>query len=161
MQKIDLGQTIGNLANVGVVAGIVFLAIEVGQNTEATRSATIQEISRWSYDNVTLSITNADLREAIWAACNGDPTRDQNMILNNYFTGLMRIQINRFYQAQVGTIDEQTALALGGTGGPYAWPYFEQYWARSKNRFAPEFQRFVESELLPDVQATCGDILTE
>jgi hypothetical protein len=28
MKKIDVGQTIGILANIGVVAGIVFLAIE-------------------------------------------------------------------------------------------------------------------------------------
>jgi len=32
MKKIDLGQTIGILANIGVIAGIVFLAIEVRQN---------------------------------------------------------------------------------------------------------------------------------
>ena len=32
MKKIDLGQTITILANLGVIAGIVFLAIEVRQN---------------------------------------------------------------------------------------------------------------------------------
>jgi hypothetical protein len=32
MKKIDLGQTITILANVGVIAGIVFLAIELQQN---------------------------------------------------------------------------------------------------------------------------------
>jgi hypothetical protein len=34
MKKIDLGQTIQLLANVGVVAGIVFLAFEVRQNNQ-------------------------------------------------------------------------------------------------------------------------------
>ncbi len=34
MKKIDLGQTITILANVGVVAGIVFLAVELRQNNE-------------------------------------------------------------------------------------------------------------------------------
>ncbi len=32
MQKIDLGQTVGILANIGVIAGIVFLGIELQQN---------------------------------------------------------------------------------------------------------------------------------
>ncbi len=32
MKKIDLGQTIGILANVGVIAGIVFLGFELRQN---------------------------------------------------------------------------------------------------------------------------------
>jgi len=34
MNKIDLSQAIGILANVGVIAGIVFLSIEVRQNNE-------------------------------------------------------------------------------------------------------------------------------
>ena len=32
MKKIDLGQTISILANVGVIAGIVFLGFELRQN---------------------------------------------------------------------------------------------------------------------------------
>ncbi len=34
MKKIDLGQTITILANIGVIAGIVFLGIELRQNNE-------------------------------------------------------------------------------------------------------------------------------
>ena len=34
MKKIDLGQTISILANVGVLAGIIFLAFELQQNNE-------------------------------------------------------------------------------------------------------------------------------
>ena len=34
MKKIDLGQTFGILANVGVIAGIIFLAVELQQNNE-------------------------------------------------------------------------------------------------------------------------------
>ena len=34
MKKIDLGQTVGILANIGVIVGIVFLAIEIRQNNE-------------------------------------------------------------------------------------------------------------------------------
>jgi hypothetical protein len=35
LKKIDLGQTIMILANVGEIAGIVFLAFELQQNNEA------------------------------------------------------------------------------------------------------------------------------
>jgi len=41
MKKIDLGQTITILANVGVIAGIVFLGIEVQQNSTQIERATI------------------------------------------------------------------------------------------------------------------------
>ena len=34
MKKLDLGQSIGILANVGVIAGIVFLGLELRQHNE-------------------------------------------------------------------------------------------------------------------------------
>ena len=37
MKKIDLGQTLTILANVGVIAGIVFLGYELRQNTLVLR----------------------------------------------------------------------------------------------------------------------------
>lgn len=39
MEKINLGQTIAILANIGVIAGIIFLAIEVGQNQASLEEA--------------------------------------------------------------------------------------------------------------------------
>ena len=39
MKKIDLGQTITILANIGVIAGIAFLAVDLRQNNELMRAA--------------------------------------------------------------------------------------------------------------------------
>ena len=39
MKKIDLSQTITILANIGVIAGIAFLAVELRQNNELMRAA--------------------------------------------------------------------------------------------------------------------------
>lgn len=38
MKKFDLGQTVGLLANLGVIAGIVFLGLELHQNNEVLES---------------------------------------------------------------------------------------------------------------------------
>ena len=43
MKNLDVGQTINTLANIGVIAGIVFLAIEVRQN-----QASLEESNRIS-----------------------------------------------------------------------------------------------------------------
>jgi hypothetical protein len=40
MKKIDLGQTITILANIGVIAGIVFLAVELNQNNQLLEAQT-------------------------------------------------------------------------------------------------------------------------
>ena len=45
MKKIDLGQAINTLANVGVITGIVFLGFELRQNQTVGRAATRNEIS--------------------------------------------------------------------------------------------------------------------
>ena len=48
MKKIDLGQTITILANVGVIVGIVFLAIELRQNNELLgQQARIASNEQW------------------------------------------------------------------------------------------------------------------
>ena len=44
MKKIDPGQTIQILANVGVIAGIAFLAVELRQNNELLRSSSRQAL---------------------------------------------------------------------------------------------------------------------
>ena len=161
MKKIDLAQTIMILADIGVIAGIVFLAVEIRQNTAATRSATIQDIARWSFDNVSLETTNADLRTAIRANCAGTDTPDQRQLLHSYYVGMMRIQMNRFLQSDLGTIDEQTALAIGGTGGPYTRPFFAEFWSNWKESAPAEFRSFVEAEILPNVRDSCEDRLIE
>ena len=50
MKKIGLGQTITVLANVGVIAGIVFLGLELQQNQRMVMAQTRNEISRMSID---------------------------------------------------------------------------------------------------------------
>lgn len=45
MKRIDLGQTIGILANLGVLVGILLLVYELAQNREMIRSQTRQSIA--------------------------------------------------------------------------------------------------------------------
>jgi hypothetical protein len=50
MKKIDLGQAIGILANLGVIAGIVFLAYEMQQNTAEIRASTLHGMTSMGSD---------------------------------------------------------------------------------------------------------------
>ena len=70
MKKIDLGQTIQILANLGVIAGIVFLGIELQQNNalvgaEArSRRAQIRiEAIQWQMSNPALLLARLKLHE--------------------------------------------------------------------------------------------------
>ena len=44
MKKFDLAQTVGVLANLGVIAGIAALVIELNQNTAHTRALLMDQI---------------------------------------------------------------------------------------------------------------------
>jgi hypothetical protein len=73
MKKIDVGQMISILANFGVIAGIVFLAMEVRQNTAALD----REVALSSADTLFGQVANSDylpeILEKVHAVQGSDP----------------------------------------------------------------------------------------
>jgi hypothetical protein len=149
MKKINLNETIQTIANICVVLGIVFLALEVQQNTEAVRSATVNSLSEQTYETVRLALENPDIRKAVFAARrNEDLTEDQQQIMNLVFNASLRVRQNRYLQDQFGVLDEDVSSELG-SGGIYRMGLFRDYWAVEKDRYSPGFQDYVERVLLP------------
>ena len=148
----DVTETLGVL---GVIGSLIFVAFQIQQNTNAVRGATIQAILDRSFDSVVLSVENADLRAAHQAACDGTLTADQRVHLMFFYRAVLRLQLNRFFQVQLGIIDEETALKLGGRGYIFTRPIFAELWGEAKSEYSPEFQAFIEREVLPLSQKTC------
>ena len=154
MKKIDFGQTMSILANVGVIAGIIFLGVELRQNTSAIRGTTIQAISSQLVESNFIGVDNADLRLA-WQHANSDSeqvTSTDVQILSWYYAGSMRIMENRYRQAQFGTIDEETLDQFFGFGNVYGTPYFEQWWETRRGRYPEDFVNWMEREVIPRAQ---------
>ena len=143
------------LGVLGVIGSLIFVALEIRQNTNAVRSASIQSILDSSIQLSVATIDNADLRAARRAACNNTVTEDQRSQLVAYYGLTMRVQLNRFYQVRLGILDEETALALGGRGSVYDSPFFAEYWASYRDRYSTGFQAFIEREILPRSQESC------
>jgi hypothetical protein len=97
------------LGVIGVIASLVLVAFEIRQNTRLTRSTIVQDISRWSYDASVLGVENPELRAAFLASCEGVVNDDQCLPLRQCHAALMRLEANRYYQAQLGLIDEAIA----------------------------------------------------
>lgn len=148
----DVVEMVGVL---GVIASLIFVAFQIRQNTRAIESSTIEAILSRSYDAVALSVENADLRAAQMAACNGPLTVDQREQLIAYYRALLRLQLNRFFQVRLGTIDEETALAAGGRATSYRRPIFAEIWEETKDDYSADFQDFVRRGILPMVEETC------
>ena len=134
---------------------MVFVAFEIRQNTDAVRSSTLHDVSRMSYDVTALLVENADLREARRALCGENATEDQYDQFRLWYASLMRVQQNRFFQVQLGILDESEVLAVGGRGGAYRHPYFAEFWSRVRDSYPPEFIQYIEAEVLPLSQESC------
>lgn len=89
MKKIDVGQTIAVLANLGVIAGIVFLGIELRQNNEQMAAQSRYNYYQRRIDFGLTMALNTELREAVG-----------KMRRNEELTPLERGRLFDFYLAQ-------------------------------------------------------------
>lgn len=148
MREVDINETIQTVANVGVVAGIFFLALEIQQNTDAVRSSVVQALSEQAYESVRIAIENPEVREAYIAAADGTLTDEQRQLMNLLYTASLRIRQNRYLQAELGILDVDTSSELGN-GGIYRSADFRRYWREESGTYSPGFQQYVEQVLLP------------
>ena len=134
MKKIELSEIIGILANVGVIAGIVFLAIEVGQqntvNLLSGRDAAVENFNGFR----TLLLENPDLME-IWNRGTADEQLDGqgvdrfNLLCQNTLWGRLTI-VNR--QRALG-LDSEVRGTIGGVREDVRnSEHFRRCWERTK-----------------------------
>jgi hypothetical protein len=71
MKKIDVGQFIAILANLGVLAGIAFLAVELRQSNELISAEARFNMLATRTEPYTLQITERDLPEILVKDRNG------------------------------------------------------------------------------------------
>jgi hypothetical protein len=115
MKKIDLGQTITILANVGVIAGIAFLAYEIRLTRSALVGTTYQQRTT-SVENWDFNIANSDnIARAIMnnaeAVANGDGfeslSEEDKFRLRSISVATFNRLDNYFYQYELGLISEE------------------------------------------------------
>ena len=63
MKKIDLGQIVGTLANLGVLLGILLLVYELSQNREMMRAQTRQSVAELLVNLLAMESTDPLLPE--------------------------------------------------------------------------------------------------
>ena len=150
MKKIDLGQTIQILANVGVIAGIVFLAIELRQAQLVGRSQVRNEITL-GYLELYLNDMHMDDRTlALTAGGVDEPLSDADQTrLNIWGNAWFRIWENAFYQYRQGLFDEEEfrAASAGLRGRVNTTPRLRDRFCRGRENLSAGFVGYVDSLL--------------
>lgn len=152
MKKIDLGQTISIIANVGVITGIVFLAVEIQQNSEALGVQARQNRQNVRRSIMVRSVDNSELGRALHKVqIGGDLSPFEQFTLEE--EALFRI-VNWeivFNDVREGLLEEN-AIPLNGWKITFqSWPgmpaVWERYSAGAGNQ-NPEFVAFVNENIV-------------
>ncbi len=124
MKKIDLGQILGILANVGVIAGIVFLAVEIRQNTESLdesrrlAAANAYQARAFAFGSQTLANAHSpEMVEAIvsFQAAGGQSqpsaalaalSPQDRQRIRWFYLAQLALRDNNYYQYRNGYLDE-------------------------------------------------------
>lgn len=137
----------------GVVLSLLFVGLEIRDNTNAVRGATIQGISDQSI-TVTLAIAETpELRAGfskVLAGREEELTLEEEDAVVQVYSAAMRISENRFRQMALGVLDSPNSV--GGGSALYRVPFFRAYWATRGSEYPEDFGDYVERVLLPLAQ---------
>ena len=149
MRKLDLGQTITILANLGVIAGIVFLGIELGQNNQ------LMESEAREARNQRLIEINRDIyavpgfAELLVKTGRGETLTEAEEHKLHAF-GLMRLRMieAQYFDSLEGNITNNVpGYRNAFRGGVYNAPMGDA-WERNKSTFSVDFVQFMEENVV-------------
>ena len=143
MKKIDLGQTVTILANLGVIAGIVFLAVELRQNNALMAAqARFNQLSAQAETHIILA-ENPDLAWALVRANNNEELNPEEEASLQYYVRSVFTKMQWTY----GEIPEG-ARPLERWRKVSAEPYRRRFWAESKGEFNQNFVAWMEEHVI-------------
>jgi len=141
MKKIDLGQTVGILANIGVLGGLLLLVFELQQSREMMEAQTRHDVSQGIVDQLGELASNADLADLeLRGMCGKLESRLDVRRFSSHVNSRLRYWEDVHYQYRRGLYAESEFRAQ-----TQAWRSYLQFsgvldnWNRMKGGFAPEF----------------------
>lgn len=157
MKKLDIGQAINTLANIGVIAGIVFLVFELQQNNELLESEIRSTRHIVRRDDYLLPLEHPQLGEALIKHRHGEPLSEyEGIILNRaMMTNLFNLQYV-FTEYRQGRIEESAIPIESWRGSfngdtlsqPGYWPDTQEFWDANKFEFDPSFVQWMEENVV-------------
>jgi len=149
--KVDLGRTIGILANVGVIAGIVFLGYELRQNNELLASQARSNLDDNRNSMQLNLVENAGgIADIIFKARTGEQLTEPELWRLGVRRSMLLYSYESMYRETVlGPLSEndipvtQWAASFRGDPGMLAM------WEGLKGDMDPDFAKFMDESVLP------------
>jgi len=154
MSLMDTAQLLGNLGeffgSIVVVATLIYLAIQVKQNTQSIRLETIHEISS-GFNNVYSQLaSNRELTDIYHRGSFNFQSLDETEKLRFTFTvvQMLRTEFEQFLQWREGAIDDDHWQSLSSTfRDGMRLPGWQEVWSKRKHHYTEDFQKVVAKQL--------------
>ena len=149
MKKIDLGQTISIIANLGVIAGIVFLAVEIRQNNELLRAGARESQAESRAGTLERWATDGELMQLRLKASTSDPltTAEEWRVALDFSSIMTRLE-HDYELYQRGRIEY--VPVQGWVGIFDRWPYMRLLWPARRGNYSPVFVEFMEENVVKE-----------
>ena len=132
---------------VGLVVSLIYVGIQVTDNTSAMRSETASNASTEFIDWYTHLSADPELMEVWLSGVTPPESLDQTQSLRFVFLlHIIMLQFqNNYYLVEEGTLDKKMLSAINNTlATTRGAPGFEMYWSLRRDLLYPEFQAYVE-----------------
>ncbi len=145
MKKIDLGQSIGTLANVGVIAGIIFLGVELQQNNELLSEEAQRARSQAAREGWILIAENGELAEILEKDAGGEKLTGVELRRMDalWMRTLWGYQTS-FLQLPREEVEAMTTYFRSTWGD---MPSFHATWEQNRTTFRPAFVEFMDTNV--------------
>jgi hypothetical protein len=151
MSIIELGALGEFVASFGVIAMLVFLTLQVCQNTKALRLSTSHAVTGELQDMFSLVASNEGLAQVMTEAARKPhlqvPTRVR---YTTYTSNLLRVHENAYLLRHENSISQAhwngiTRMMIDYT----SMAAFPEYWNDRKHWFSDDFQSYMDAEIVP------------
>jgi hypothetical protein len=165
MSLEDLGNVGEFVAAIAVVVSLLYLAVQIRQNTRAVRSSVFSELQSEIRQNSFALASNEDLAR-IWRQANEDfesLTADERIRFFSHAMSQFSMYENVYFQHRNSMIEDE--ISEGWCSGMRFFlsrPAFKAYWANMSLVYSRSFQSFIEREQVRaerEIACQQGDVI--
>ena len=147
MKISAINEGVSLIANIGVIGSIIFLGLEMQQNTEMMQSRTrnsIVEHQLFQYGRVLDNTEIFDIRQKLNS--NLDVTETERNQFHFYVFSQLRMWENEFYQYQMGLFDaEEFDARRIAWGRVMSFDASVERWKIAEETFDPDFRVYLNA----------------
>lgn len=149
MKKLDFAQSLGIVANVGVIAGIVFLAVELRQNNELLVSQARMNslLARASYQQY-VATNEGGIADILLKVRDQELTGTEQFRLNVHWSLVLNNWASMFREVADGPLSESDMPIRVWAATMRNNPSLVEFWEQSKQDYSADFNEYLEGSVL-------------